>query len=202
MSIRDTILALSLGMDVVRRALCRNSPTLADSTVPVEVAGGLSFVQISAGDEHTCGVTFSGRVYCWGYNQQGQVGNGSLIDTKFPAAVNGVLATLTASKVAAGYRHTCALAGGSAYCWGNNDAGQLGNGEVFVTRTSPVAVDKTGVMAGEVLGDIATGRYSSCAVSTPASGGEVFCWGKNDDGQLGDGKRPTDSLVPSLVVIP
>ena len=181
-----------------------NSPTLADSTVPVLVAGGLRFSQISAGDEHSCGVTFSGRVYCWGYNQQGQVGNASLVDTRAPTAVDtsGVLAGLTVSKVAAGYRHTCVLAEQDAYCWGNNDAGQLGNGEVFVTHTTPVAVVKTGTLNGKALSDIATGRYSSCAVATPGTGGDVLCWGKNDDGQLGDGKRPVDSSVPSSVTMP
>lgn len=181
-----------------------NSPTLADSTVPVRIANGLLFKQISAGDEHTCGVTTTNRIYCWGYNQQGQVGNGSLVDTRTPTAVDtsGVLAGLAASKVAAGYRHTCALAGQDAYCWGNNDAGQLGSNEVFVTHTTPVAVIKTGVLSGKALSDIATGRYSSCAVATPGTGGNVFCWGKNDDGQLGDGKQPVDSSVPSLVTMP
>lgn len=175
-----------------------------DSDVPVAVSGGLRFTQISAGDEHTCGVAFDDRVYCWGYNQQGQVGNGTLFDTNAPTAVidSGVLSGLSVSKVAAGYRHTCAIANGDVYCWGNNDAGQLGNGEVFVTHTTPVAVINTGAMAGKRMSDIATGRYSSCAVGRVTDGGEVYCWGKNDDGQLGDNRRPVDSSVPSLVVFP
>ncbi|TAH33182.1 hypothetical protein EYC59_05280 [Candidatus Saccharibacteria bacterium] len=176
----------------------------SDNSVPQPVATALKFKQISAGDEHTCAVTLAGALYCWGYNNDGQLGIGTMLDTNVPTAVNtsGVLGGKNIARVAAGYRHTCAIGDGDIYCWGNNNFGQLGNGVTSSPQLSPVAVVNTGAMGGRSMADIATGRYTSCAVSTLASGGGVYCWGANDDGQLGDNKYPVNSNVPSLVTFP
>jgi alpha-tubulin suppressor-like RCC1 family protein len=179
-----------------------NNSTI-DSSRPVAVSTGLKFAQISAGDQHTCALTTGGALYCWGFNQQGQLGNNSLVDSAVPVPVDtsGVLGGKTASKVTAGFRHTCAIADGDVYCWGNDDAGQLGNGQLFVTHTSPVAVDNTGDMNGEKMADIAVGQYNSCAVATVASGGNIYCWGKDDDGQLGNGNVTTVPNYPTPTLV-
>lgn len=99
----------------------------SDSSVPVPVSGGLAFVQLIAGGfiGHTCGLAASGKAYCWGENEVGQVGDDSTIDRFAPSAVAG---DISFNALDAGYRHTCARATtGTVYCWGANGAGQLGN---------------------------------------------------------------------------
>jgi alpha-tubulin suppressor-like RCC1 family protein len=97
-------------------------------TTPVAVVGGLTFAGVTAGSEHTCGLTSGGAAYCWGYNYYGELGNGStsssLGTTPAPVAVVG---GLTFTSLTAGAFHTCGLtSGGAAYCWGSNEVGQLG----------------------------------------------------------------------------
>lgn len=96
------------------------------STVPVAVAGGLTFNALSAGSYHTCGVTPSGAAYCWGQNRGGQLGDSTAADTTAPTPVAGAL---TFSTVGSGVYHTCGVTpDGAAYCWGLGDYGQLGQG--------------------------------------------------------------------------
>ncbi len=175
--------------------------SLRDSSVPVAVAGGLRFKRITAGHHHTCAITTAGAAYCWGNGEQGRLGNGGMSNSSVPVAVrtSGVLAGKQVTNIAAGFQHTCAIANSAIFCWGLNSYGQLGNGTAGTDQLSPVAVVTSGVLSGKAMKDIATGQYSSCAV---AASGEVYCWGKNDDGQLGDGARPVDSNVPVLIAIP
>jgi alpha-tubulin suppressor-like RCC1 family protein len=112
---------------------------------PVAAASGRTFASLTAGNDHTCGVTSSGAAYCWGWNEYGQVGASS-IDTQYcvfgaycstPLAVAGGLAF---ASLTAGGNHSCALtSGGAAYCWGQNQYGQLGDGSTS-HRSTPVAV--------------------------------------------------------------
>jgi alpha-tubulin suppressor-like RCC1 family protein len=104
----------------------------------VAVVGGLTFATVSAGGNHTCGVTTEGAAYCWGYNNEGQLGNGTSGRRTSPVAVAG---GLTFATVGAGTFHTCGIATeGAAHCWGFNFYGQLGDGTSGDVRVVPVLV--------------------------------------------------------------
>lgn len=111
--------------------------TVAWQTAPVEVAGGLRFTTISAGDQFSCGVTTAGAAFCWGQNDSGQLGDGSTTDRLVPVPVAG---GLTFATIAAGVSHACGVTtDGAAYCWGDNGRGQLGDG-TRQARLVPTAV--------------------------------------------------------------
>jgi len=101
--------------------------TRATSLVPVPVAGGLTFASLSAGNRHTCGLTATGVAYCWGDNTDGRLGNGTAaVSSTTPVPVAG---GLTFASVSPGRFHTCGVTtNGTAYCWGSNSSGALGDG--------------------------------------------------------------------------
>src|SRR5205807_1541614 len=111
--------------------------SLACSTTPVAVSGGLTFAAVSPGADHTCGVTPSGAAYCWGDDCYGELGSGSSACSPAPVAVSG---GLTFAAVSAVCWRTCGVTpSGAAYCWGENYYGELGNGTTMSSLT-PVAV--------------------------------------------------------------
>ncbi len=111
------------------------------STSPVPVAGGLVFISLTTGWFHTCGLSRSGTAYCWGDNVEGQLGNGSGVDSSLvPVPVSG---GLTFVALSAGSLHTCGLTSTHAvYCWGDDSWGELGDGRegAGVGRNVPVPV--------------------------------------------------------------
>jgi alpha-tubulin suppressor-like RCC1 family protein len=164
-----------------------------NSTTPIPVSDStLRFTMLSAGDNHTCGVSNTGAAYCWGRGEQGQIGNGGMSNQDVPTPViGGVLFTA----IAAGGSHTCGVStSGSMYCWGSNENGQSGSGAAQgSTISSPVLVtgpgDFTAVTAGE---------NHSCGI---AGGGQVYCWGESEYGELGDGITAAHSTgSPTLVI--
>lgn len=149
----------------------------------------LEVVQISAGAQHTCAVTTAGGVKCWGYNQVGTLGDGSLIGRNSPVSVSGLDSGVTS--VATGESHSCAVTtAGEVKCWGNNNSGQLGDGTT-VNRLTPVSV--SGLSTG--VTSVAAGGSHTCAVTT---GGAAKCWGSNYYGHLGDGST-SQRLTPVSV---
>lgn len=103
-----------------------------------------SFSQITAGYDHTCALTTTGQAYCWGLNNQGQLGNNSTTNSRIPVAVQ-MPAGVSFQSITAGSDYTCAITSeGKAYCWGNNEYGQLGNNST-TNSSIPLAVSSVGV---------------------------------------------------------
>lgn len=166
-------------------------PVCADEScfTPADAAPPPSPVLVAAGGNHSCAVK-DGVASCWGHNNYGQLGDGTITDRNAPARVVGLPAgSITA--ISAGYVHSCAIVGGDAYCWGAGGAGQLGNG-AGADSGAPVKV--TGLPAGHVT-DVAGGDTFTCAVAA----GQVYCWGTNGIGQLGNGTTNA-SQVPVGVI--
>jgi len=169
-----------------------------NSGTPVNVTGlGAGVTAISSNGDHTCALTDTGGVKCWGYNQYGQLGNGESANYRTtPVDVSGLASGVVA--VSAGSDHTCAvLSDGSGRCWGLNNYGQAGNNTSGNAWLGPVHVCASGsgfgCTDGSVLSGIAriaAGGLHTCAVVT---GGALKCWGSNFNGQLGIGEAPTSA---------
>ncbi len=165
---------------------------------PPSVNFAVNATQVAVGGYHTCALLDGGAVECWGWNGEGELGNGSIgEDTSSfaPQAVSGFDGNLPVEQIAAGEFHNCALlATDEVRCWGDNGWGQLGDGTV-TTSSEPVAV--VGLPPGEIE-SIAAGYDFSCA---HYSNGETRCWGNHRNGELGAGGalfRPDPVLVQGL----
>lgn len=151
------------------------------SPPPLSVRRGLA-----VGGTHSCSLAGDGSAACWGGNDSGQLGDGSVSRRVTPARVVAPEPFVT---MAAGVSHTCGIGGsGTTFCWGANTAGQIGDG----TRTSRpqparVALDQRLVI-------LAAGNGHTCGAD---GSGVLYCWGQNTNGQLGDGTR-ADRLVPVI----
>ena len=180
--------------------------SLNNRYTPVDVVGlSGKVVAVALGAAHTCALTEDGGVQCWGFNEFGELGNGTTSGREpNPAPVDVVGLESGVASIAAGGA-TCALTTeGGVKCWGSNKHGQLGAvtaetctatfpaGELVPCSTVPI--DVTGLTSG--VAAIAAGARHTCAVTTA---GGLKCWGGNQFGQLGDGTT-TNSPVPVDVV--
>lgn len=165
-----------------------NMPT--DSNVPVPVTGLDSGVtDISGNDAHTCATTAGGGVQCWGYDFDGQLGNGNSPDSDFPVNVQGLNGLIA---VATGNLHACAInTNGALQCWGENGSGQLGN---QLNEDSDLPVLAAGFHSG--VRAVAGGESSTCVITDE---GAAWCWGDNTNGKLGNGSTEP-SLTPVAVI--
>jgi alpha-tubulin suppressor-like RCC1 family protein len=174
----------------------------SDSNAPVPVSGLSNAAAVTAGSGDSCAVLSSGTMRCWGFNSMGQLGDGtSGTNRTTPVTVcatgsgGGCPALSGVAHAEAGSGHTCAaLADGSARCWGGNSNGQIGNGS---NTNSSLPQTVFGLSLLGVV-QISSGNNHTCVRTTP---GDVYCWGANPNGQLGDGTttyRSEPGLVPGL----
>jgi alpha-tubulin suppressor-like RCC1 family protein len=168
---------------------------------------GLDFAAVTTTGLHTCALTLTGQAQSWGWNNSGQLGDGTTTTRGVPAPVSGGFtfriepATVPTppdpdfyipgqSFISAGFAHTCGiLTTNAARCWGDNEDGQLGTGN---TTNADVP---TAVLGGLQFKAISAGYRHTCAITIA---GAAYCWGDNALGELGDGTT-TDRLVPTAV---
>jgi len=152
---------------------------------------GRTAVAISSGEWHACALLDDGSVSCWGKNNDGQLGDGTTIDRLTPTQTSNLGTGRTAVAISSGYAHTCAiLDDGSVSCWGSNSYGELGDGTT-TDQNSPTQTSSLGT--GRTAVAISSGAFHTCAI---IDDGSVSCWGRNNDGQLGDGTT-TDQNSPT-----
>ncbi len=162
---------------------------------PVLMPVGAQFSHIEAGGAHSCALDTTGAAWCWGSNEQGQLGTDATnltVDTPRAAVMpQGV----TFETLSAGGAHTCAVdSAGAAWCWGANTYGQIGDGTTVGTLV-PTEVSMPPAVAFTA---ITSGQDFTCALD---DAGAAWCWGNNPDGRLGDGTTVSSS-VPVQVSLP
>ena len=166
--------------------------TQTDRASPVVVSTDVRFRSLSAGAYHTCGITLDNDAYCWGDNRWGQHGRGAVQYNTVgnivaqPQRVTGGIAF---AAIAGGWEHTCAITtSGAAYCWGRNeDDRQLGDDSDVSHRGTP----------GRVSGDLTFVSLTAGALATcgRTAAAELFCWGANYYGGLGNGEMVASGVA-------
>lgn len=159
---------------------------VACATLPVRVDVP-PLIAISAGAGRACGVTTTGAALCWPVSDTAT--------RHVPGVPGGASDTLRFTQISTSGTHTCALTGdGRAYCWGNNEYGQLGNG-TRDTATAPVPV------AGHIrfARIVATGANSTCALT---ASGALYCWGRGDAGQIPVTRAPLQQCSEVMGAVP
>lgn len=183
--------AHSCALSVDGKGYCwgRNSlGQLGDGTTinrrqPTPVEGNRTFSEINAGALHTCAITTENAAYCWGEPSEARLGTETLADNTVPNEVQG---NYSFRSIRPGHQHTCGIPHDSsafALCWGDNDFGQLGDGTTE-QRLTPTSVD----IDFSLSVVIPLGHDRTCALSDNE---DVFCWGRNDSGGIGDGTTET-----------
>ena len=161
------------------------SPTAQPSPTPSPTIAPVSAVTaIADGDTHSCALADDGRVFCWGYNDMGQLGDGTHDYRDYGTLP--VVGIDDAVAISAGIRYSCAVrADGSVWCWGE---------DLMTDGDSPVPVQVAGISDAT---RVTAGGAFACALRR---GGEVACWGNNELGQVGNGSIGGQVAGPSNVV--
>jgi alpha-tubulin suppressor-like RCC1 family protein len=197
-------MAQAADMDMSSDMPAQSCPTPSAEPAPLPSAP-----QVAVGEGVSCALNTAGSIYCWGAGALGQRGDGRAGDIAFAVgAVQGIEGHATS--LAMGSKHACAISDrGALYCWGHNVFGQLGSGtpnsNPFMNNTirdvpsSLVAVRVEGIPCE--VEQVAAGEHHTCALTR---GGDVYCWGRNHDGQLGNGEETLvlaqGSARPSKVI--
>ncbi|MDR0591100.1 MAG: IPT/TIG domain-containing protein [Candidatus Nomurabacteria bacterium] len=171
------------------------SPVATDMSGSSSCLNGKTVKQIAVGGWHSLALTTDGVLCSWGYNNDGQLGDGTTSNRSRPVAVNvttSALADKTIAKISGGSYHTMVLDNsGAVYGFGYNNRGQLGDGTT-TNRSTAVAVSTAGVLDGKTITDISAGGIDGTSLAL-GSDGKVYAWGYNNYGQLGIGSTSTQT---------
>lgn len=156
------------------------------------------FTDVACGNLHSCAITSMGRLFCWGDDRAGQVGEDATADTLPITVPNAVPGLTSVDEVGLGDDFTCARSAGSVYCWGTNSRGQLG--DATVTSAGAASPHRIPSLSGVTA--LAVGAAHACAVQM---GGAVRCWGQGSDGRLGndtiaDQRNPVAVPLPGVAI--
>ena len=215
----ETGSSTSCGITTSGKAYCWGSaPALGNgglsSDIPsaVDVSAlppGTTWLVISPGStsagslssNFSCGVTALGAAYCWGSHSNGSLGNGPGVSgdqgSPSPVDISSLAPDTTWSTIDAGNGYACGLtAEGTAYCWGSDSGGKLGNGpSLTAAQSSPSPVDVSALPPETTWTAISVGFAHTCALTVD---GEAYCWGSDANGQLGNGALGA-ATSPSLI---
>jgi len=182
------------------------SSSSLDTNIPVKVKKetgvltGKSITDIFAANYHNCALT-EGKVYCWGFNYYGQLGDGTRNDSAVPVEVGGALSGKTVTSIGGSGHTTCAIAENKIYCWGYNYYGSAGVDSSTSYYTSPQLVSAPGTSTtlptnytATKISTSGTRSWNMCAIADD----QAYCWGPNDEGAVGD-NTTTDRRLPTKV---
>ena len=159
--------------------------------MPISETG--PWFKVAVGSSHVCAIKDSDKsLWCWGFNDSGQVGDGTTTDQSVPVKIGSD----SWDDVSTGLRNSCGIkADGSAWCWGSDISEALGDGPGSTNSSVPVEVSDA-----DQWSSISTSRfYHSCGVKAD---GSAWCWGAGGFGQLGTGTTPTSESIPVKVTAP
>jgi hypothetical protein len=164
----------------------RSTPT--EITSAFSLTAGDRIISLSLGSNNSSALSSHGRVFMWGYNVNGQLGNGSTTNIVTPTEITSAFSLTAGDKIISlslGYYHSSALSlNGRVFMWGNNGHGNLGD-DTFTARSTPTEITSAfSLTSGDKIISLSLGSNHSSALS---SNGRVFMWGYNYDGQSGDG---------------
>ena len=186
--------------------------TKTDKNTPMEIGVNyISSLQIylpisetiasmSVGEYHSSAITSEGRIFTWGLNDKGQLGNGTISDKSAPIEITSNFNLNTGETITSmslGLNHSSAISSeGRAFTWGSNYYGQLGHG-TFASKSTPTEITSNfNLNTGETITSISLGEFHSSAIT---SDGRIFTWGRNDMGQVGNGAINTRIVAPTEI---
>ena len=180
------------GWSVIALLIGLSLPWSPAAAQPQPEAGTANWRQVSAGSVHTCGIRTTGRLYCWGSDGFGRLGNGGADTARTtPVQVSGNATNWTS--VAVGWSHTCALRStGRLYCWGENGFGELGINSTVTHRNVPTAVGTATDWAS-----VSAGEFHTCARKTNR---HLYCWGRDLVGEVGNGGTNDNAILAPVEV--
>ena len=182
-----------------------NLYTQAPSSTAIDLGSGRTAVAVSAGSTHTCAILDNGDMKCWGWDSYGMLGDGGSNDATTEPSSTAIDfgSGRTAVTVAAGEQHTCAiLDNGDLKCWGDDSWGQLGDGASSSSGLNAPSTTAIDLGSGRTAVAVSAAREYTCAI---LDNGDVKCWGRDSQGQLGDGGTThaysTHTTAPSSTAI-
>jgi len=179
--------------------------TITNKSVPTEITSrfGLStgdkIVSISLGEDHSSAISSNGRVFTWGNNLSGQLGDNTITNKSVPTDITSRFTLDSRDKIVSislsMFNSAAISSNGRVFTWGGNTWGQLGQNTTIFRQVPTDITSRFTLDANDKIVLVSLGNYNSAAIS---SNGRVFTWGSNNMGQLGDGTK-IDKLVPTLI---